>query len=291
MNTEHRQDDEIKKHDAMGEILHDVGDEFFTVVSVPGQTAFRSVMQFFHFIGDTSIILARTLGLILKGKIDVRDTISQMAIIGVDSLPVVLITTAFSGAVLALYMSQIVVSWGVGSVVGSVVGLSITREIAPVLAAVTVAARAGSAIAAEIGSMKVTEQIDALRSLAVSPLQYLVVPRFLACVIMLPALAIFGDVIGIIAGYLVAKVLGVAGGGFLNNLRSQVLPYDVFMGLLKTVFFGAVIALVGSQQGLRTDGGAAGVGKSTTGAVVITIVIIYVLNFVLAYIMFGGKAM
>ena len=275
--------------DIVGEILHDVGDELAAVVSVPGELTYRTLVKFFEFIGESSILLTRTMRFIFTGLISARDTISQMAIIGVASMPIVLITVAFSGAVLSLYMSQLVVAWGLGSFTGAVVGLSIVREIGPVLTAVVVAARAGSAIAAEIGSMKVTEQVDALRSLAISPIQYLVVPRLLAGILMLPVLTVFADVIGTAAGYMIAVVNGVAGGGFISSLKSQVLPYDVIMGLLKTVFFGIVIVIVGAQQGLQTAGGATGVGKSTTNAVVISIVIIYILNFFLAYVMFGGK--
>lgn len=275
--------------DVAGEILHDMGDEFVAVVSMPGEITYATFTKFFEFLGDISILLARAFKFIFKGKIDIREAFNQMATIGVASLPIVLITVAFSGAVLALYMSQIVVRWGLGSVTGAVVGISIAREIGPVLTSVVVAARAGSAIGAELGSMKVTEQIDALRSLAVSPVQYLVVPRLLAGILMLPVLTIFGDVIGIVGAYWVAVVNGVAGGGFISSLKAQVVPYDVMMGLLKTVFFGIVIVVVGSQQGLQTSGGATGVGKSTTNSVVISIVIIYILNFFLAYVMFGGK--
>lgn len=289
MNQEPNNRHRGRPRDVVGEILHDVGDELTAVVTVPGELTYNTLNKFFEFIGDSTILLVRALRCIFTGAVDLRAVFNQMAIIGVDSIPIVLITVAFSGAVLALYMSQILVSWGVGSLTGGIVGLSITREIGPVLAAVVVAARAGSAIAAELGSMKVTEQIDALRSLAVSPVQYLVVPRLIAAIIMLPALAIFADVIGTTAGYFVANVNGVAGGGFISSLKSQVLPYDVFMGLLKTVFFSIVIVIVGSQQGLQTSGGATGVGKSTTNAVVISIVLIYILNFFLAYVMFGGK--
>jgi phospholipid/cholesterol/gamma-HCH transport system permease protein len=275
--------------DVAGEILHDVGDEFVAVVAMPGELTYATLNKFFEFIGEVSILLARTLKFIFRAKINIRDAFNQMAFIGVASLPIVLITVTFSGAVLALYMSQLVVKWGIGSFTGAVVGLSIAREIGPVLTSVVVAARAGSAIGAELGSMKVTEQIDALRSLAVSPVQYLVVPRLLAGVIMLPVLTIFGDVVGILGAYWVAVINGVAGGGFVSSLKAQVLPYDVMMGLLKTVFFGIVIVIVGAQQGLQTTGGATGVGKSTTNSVVISIVIIYILNFFLAYVMFGGK--
>ncbi|MHB9038562.1 MAG: MlaE family ABC transporter permease [Armatimonadota bacterium] len=275
--------------DVAGEILHDVGDEFVAVVAMPGELTYATLNKFFEFIGEFSLLLARTLKFILQAKVNIRDAFNQMAFIGVASLPIVLITVAFSGAVLSLYMSQLVVKWGIGSYTGAVVGLSIAREIGPVLTSVVVAARAGSAIGAELGSMKVTEQIDALRSLAVSPVQYLVVPRFLAAIIMLPVLTIFGDVVGILGAYWVAVINGVAGGGFESSLKAQVVPYDFMMGLLKTVFFGVVIVIVGAQQGLQTSGGATGVGRSTTNSVVISIVIIYILNFFLAYVMFGGK--
>jgi len=273
----------------VSEILHDVGDELAAVVSVPGELTYQTFTKFFDFIGESFILLGRTLAYIFRGRIDLRDTINQMAFIGVASLPIVLITVAFSGAVLSLYMSQLVVRWGIGSYTGAVTGVSIVREIGPVLTAVVVAARSGSAIAAEIGSMKVTEQIDALRALAVSPVRYLIVPRLLAAIIMLPAVTIFADVVGIAGGYAIAVINGVAGGGFVGTLKSWVLPYDVYMGLIKTIFFAAVIVIVGAQQGLLARGGATGVGRSTTNSVVISIVIIYILNFFLAYVMFGGR--
>ena len=273
----------------MSEILHDVGDELAAVVSVPGELTYQTFTKFFEFIGEVSMLLGRTLKFIFRGAVDLKDTINQMAYIGVASLPIVIITVAFSGAVLSLYMSQLVVRWGMGSYTGGVVGISIVREIAPVLTAVVVAARSGSAIAAELGSMKVTEQIDALRSLAVSPIRYLVVPRLLAAIVVLPALTAIAVVVGTVGGYVVAVVNGVAGGGFVSTLKAQVVPYDVMMGLVKTVFFAVVIVIVGAQQGLQTSGGATGVGKSTTNSVVISIVIIYILNFFLAYVMFGGR--
>ncbi len=278
-----------KPGDVVSEILHDVGDELAAVVSVPGELTYRTLNKFFEFIGESFLLIGRTAHFVFRGIIDVRDTLNQMAFIGVASLPIVLITVAFSGAVLALYMSQILAGRGLGSYTGAIIGVSIVREIGPVLTAVVVAARAGSAIAAEIGSMKVTEQIDALRALAVSPVQYLVVPRLLAAILMLPVLTILADVVGTAGGYFVAVINGVAGGGFLSSLKAQVVPHDVVMGLVKTVFFAVVIVIVGAQQGLLTTGGATGVGRSTTNAVVISIVIIYILNFLLAYVMFGGR--
>ncbi len=255
----------------------------------PGNAVMRSLDQFFEFLGESFLLVLRTCSFIFRLDVDLREMLRQMAIIGVASLPIVVVTVVFSGAVLSLYMSQLVVKWGVGGYTGAAVGLSIARELGPVVTAVVVAARAGSAIAAEIGTMQVTEQIDALRALAVSPVQYLVVPRLLASIVMLPILTLIADITGVIAGYGVAVVNGVAGESFISSLKMQLTTYDVTMGLIKTLFFGAVVATVGSQQGLRTSGGATGVGRSTTSAVVKSIVIIYILNFFLAYVMFGGK--
>ena len=249
----------------------------------------RQLVSFFQFIGEAAFLTLGTVRCIVRGDISVRDTISQMASIGVNSIPIVLVTTAFSGAVLALYTAQLFVAYGAGSLVGGGISLSITRELAPVLTAVVVAARVGSAIAAEIGTMRVTEQIDALRSLATSPIQYLAVPRFLALVIMLPVLTMLGMLIGWFGGYVVALANGVTATSYLNSTRVWLVIYDVLMGLLKTVFFGAFIAIVGTQQGLAANGGAAGVGKNTMNAVVISVLLIYVSNYFLAGIMFGGK--
>ena len=279
----------FKNGDKQPETIQEVGEELACIALVPGQATLKAISSFFYFLGDCAILLLKTFGFILKGSISMRETVYQMSAIGVSSLPIVLVTVAFSGAVLSLYLAQLVVKFGVGSYTGAAVGLSVTREIAPVLTAVVVTARSGSAMAAELGSMKVTEQIDALRALAVSPIEYLVVPRLLACMLMLPVLTIFANVIGVVAGYFVAIANGVAAGGFISSVKGFVTVHDVMMGLLKTVFFAAVIAMVGVQQGLGTRGGATGVGKSTTSAVVLSIVIIYILNFVLAYIFFGGR--
>jgi len=269
--------------------MQGVGEDIVDVASVPGKITYQAIQKFLEFLGEVTVLFVKTMKFVLTGNINLGDTVSHMSIIGVSSLPIVVVTVAFSGAVLALYMAQLIVAWGVGGYTGAVVGLSLTREIAPVLTAVVVAARCGSAIAAELGTMKVTEQIDALRALAVSPLQYLVVPRLLAAVVMLPILCVIADVVGTYAGYVVATVNGVASGGYISSLKSQVIMHDVTMGMIKTVVFGAVIVMVGAQQGLRTSGGATGVGRATTSAVVISIVLIYILNFMLAYVMFGGK--
>lgn len=275
--------------DVMSDIFHEVGDEIAAVVAVPGELTYRALNRFFEFIGNSGTLFIQAMGYIIRASLSVRSTMMQMAVMGVDSLPLVLITVSFSGMVLALYSAQTLVRFGVGSFVGGGVSLSVVREISPVLTAVVVAARSGSGIAAELGSMKVTEQVDALRALAISPVEYLVSPRLVALVVSLPLLTILADIVGIIAAYWVATVNGVAGGAFISSAKLFVEPHDVHMGLVKTIVFGAVIAIVGCQQGLQTTGGANGVGRSTTNAVVISVVLIYILNFFMAYVMFGGR--
>lgn len=262
---------------------------FESAITASERAIYSQINRFFEFIGEASNVAAGALRRIFLGDISMRDTLSQMALIGVNSVPIVLVTTAFSGAVLALYTAQLFVQYGVGNLVGGGISLSIARELAPVLTAVVVAARAGSAIAAEIGTMKVTEQIDALRSMGTSPIQYLVVPRLLALIIMLPVVTMLGMIIGSYGGYVVAVNNGVTGSSFIESARVWLTLYDVLMGLLKTVFFGFFIAVVGSQQGLAATGGAAGVGKNTMNAVVISMILIYISNYFLAYLMFGVK--
>ena len=209
-----------------------------------------------------------------------------MAFVGVNSVPIVALTTFFSGSVLALYTADVLVRYGATSLAGGTIGLSVTREIAPVLAGIMVAARCGSAMAAQIGTMQVTEQVDALRALNVDPVQYLVVPRLIASVIMVPVLTMVGMYAGIIGGYLVSIQNGVAAGAFMNSIKQFVEPSDFVGGLVKALAFGLIIAIVSAQQGLRTKDGAVGVGRSTTGAVVISMILIYVANFFLTSLLY-----
>ncbi|MEN6522013.1 MAG: ABC transporter permease [Armatimonadota bacterium] len=278
------------RSEAVSDIIHEVGDEITAAVSVPGEITYRTLDRFFTFIGGTSTLFWRAISYVVKGAVDMRETISQMSIIGVASLPIVLITVTFSGMVLALYSAQTLVAYGFGGqFVGGGVGLAIAREIGPALTAVVVAARAGSSMAAEIGSMKVTEQVDALRALAVDPVQYLVVPRFLAALVMLPVITIIANIVGIAGGYLVAMINGVPSESFISSLRVLSETSDFTLGLVKTFFFAAIISIVGCYEGLQTEGGASGVGRSTTRAVVLSIVLIYISNFFLAYVLFQGR--
>jgi len=246
----------------------------------PLKAALNPFLWVLTYLGEILILLWRAIKA-ARGGINCKDLLEQMASLGVNSVSIALLTTVTSGAVLALYFAPFLQQYGAESFTGAVVALAIARELAPVLTGVVVAARAGSAIAAELGTMKVTEQIDALRALAVSPIQYLVVPRILAAVIMVPLAG------GIYGGLLLSKSEGVLPTTYLNSMKQFIDPSDFEKGILKTIVFGLIIALVGCHQGLETRGGATEVGRATTNAVVISIVLIYISNFVMTYFMFN----
>lgn len=273
-------------------IIEEVAGEVVDAIEEAGELSARiargTVVGLLTYLGEVGVLLGQTLRALRRG-IHVGDLVRQMAFIGVDSLPIALLTTAFSGAVVALYSVRTFLEFGAGGFVGGLVGLSIVRETAPILSGIMLAARSGSAMTAEIGSMKVTEQIDALRSMAVSPVEYLVAPRLLACLIMLPAVCVLADLVGILGGGFVAVGFGVSWTSFTLSLRQFLDPggMDIYKGLIKTVFFGAIIAIVGCREGLESEGGATGVGQSTTRSVVVSIVLIFMANFLLTFLMFG----
>lgn len=238
-----------------------------------------------QFLGEAIILLSETVRYIVSGAISPRQTIQQMSDIGFSSLPIVTITVGFSGMVLALYTAFEFLKLGAGSYVGGLVGLSVAREIGPVVTAVVVAARAGSAMAAELGTMKVTEQIDALRALATSPIEYLVVPRFIACVTMLPLLVVLASTTGTLAGGLVAVYAGVPWAQYMLSIREMVDLGDFACGIVKAIPFAVIIATIGCQQGLNTREGAAGVGRATTSSVVLCIITIYAADFLLSAVL------
>lgn len=240
-----------------------------------------------NYIGELSILFGRTVREIAQGGISYSDLVNQMSSLGVSTIPIALLTNFASGAVLSLYFAPFLTQYGATQFVGGVVALAVARELAPVLTGVTVTARSGSMIAAEIGTMKVTEQVDALRALAVSPIRYLVVPRFVAALVMLPVICALSDAAGILGGYLVAVYMkAIPPHIYVESIKNLLLPSDFSLGMVKTLVFGLVIVLVGCNQGLKTSGGATGVGNATTNTVVISIVLIYILNFVLADILF-----
>lgn len=226
---------------------------------------------------------------LLSGKIHRRNSLEQMAVTGPESLIIALITAAFVGMVFTIQVSREFIRLGAGTAVGGVLALSLSRELAPVLTAVILAGRVGSAFAAEIGTMRVTEQIDALYMLKTDPIDYLVIPRVIACCIMLPVLTLLSIVTGMAGGLLVAtNIYGLSSNIFLDSARSFLELWDLISASIKAFVFGALIAIIGSSWGLTTTGGAKGVGQSTTSAVVTSLLAIFIFNFFLSWLMFQG---
>lgn len=220
-------------------------------------------------------------------RLNPRHVVQQMAYLGVDSLPIIMLTILFTGMVMTVQTAHEFIKYGAQSSVGGMVSVAMGRELAPVLTGVVTAGRVGAAITAEIGSMKVTEQIDALRVMATNPVAYLVVPRFVACVLMLPILVVFADVIGTIGGYLVATLYaGIGSFTFTHSIKIFAVVNDVTGGMVKAMFFGAIIAIIGCHKGLTTETGAEGVGKATTGSVVTSIILIFISNYFLSLILY-----
>jgi phospholipid/cholesterol/gamma-HCH transport system permease protein len=242
----------------------------------------RQLYLFFDEVGEIGLLSADFLRKLLRGPFEMRLFIEQLDSIGVRSLNVVNLTAIFSGMVLALQMGQFLEKFGAKIYVSRIMGLSLMREMGPVLSALMIAARVGAGITAELGTMKVTEQIDAMRALATSPVKKLVVPRVLATIVMLPVLTVFADAIGLFGGYFIAvSQLGVSGDYFYNSLIHNTELGDFMSGIAKSVFFGYEIAIIACAKGLGASGGADGVGRATTSAVVAASITVLVSDFFL----------
>lgn len=241
------------------------------------------IIRFTAELGSVLLLVCSTFKQMVLPPYEVRNTFKQMLEIGVRSLPVVLITAVFTGMVFALQTYTGFKRFGAESLVGSVVALSMTRELGPVLTSLIVAGRAGAAMAAELGTMRVTEQIDALETLATNPVSYLIVPRFLAGITMLPALTIISDIIGILGGYTITVGLfGTSSTVYWKQTWNFMELNDIYSGLMKACFFGASIAIVSCYKGFYTAGGAEGVGRATTGAVVLSSMTILISDYFLS---------
>lgn len=222
---------------------------------------------------------ARAFQNIFRGPYYVDDMFLQMDVIGVGSLPVVMMTGFFTGAVMGLQMSRALATYGATGQIGSIVAITLVRELGPVLVAWMIAGRNGSGMASEIGSMKVTEQIDAMRALGTDPIQKLVVPRLVATAIVLPLLTIIADFMGIFGGFLVALTLEIAPTQYWSSAWRALAFNDLAQGLLKPFTFAVIISLVGCYYGMSTRGGTQGVGRATTQSVVVACVWVIVITF------------
>ena len=250
----------------------------------------RRTQDFFEYAGGLTLLSGTSAGFLVRLRVRTAETISQAYLLGFQSLTIVALTSLFTGMVISLESAVQAVQYGFGNVVGGAVAYAAVRELGPMLTGIGVAGRAGSSIAAEIGSMVVTEQIEALKSMGIEPARYLVVPRLLALLVMLPLLTIFADVVSVLGGMWVAQAYAhISYQDFITSVRTTIGMNDIVKGLLKTFVFAAIIVLVAAYQGLRTRGGAAGVGKSVTGAVVIAMILIFVANFALSFLFFGSN--
>lgn len=248
----------------------------------------RVVLQFLAQLGRLILFMATAVSHCVRPPFYPRMIGRQMIDIGYYSLPVVGLTAIFSGMVLALQSYTGFARFSAESAVANVVVLSITRELGPVLAGLMVAGRIGASMAAEIGTMRVTEQVDALTTLSTNPYKYLIAPRLIAGLLMLPLLVLVADIIGVFGGYLVGVYkLGFNPNVYLANTIDFLEPLDVISGLVKAAVFGFIIALMGCYNGYHSRGGAQGVGSATTNAVVSSSILILISNYIITELFFA----
>ncbi|MEY2977998.1 MAG: MlaE family lipid ABC transporter permease subunit [Prochlorotrichaceae cyanobacterium] len=247
------------------------------------------IFNWLNRAGSAFLLGGQTVIHILRGRFHYRNILEQMASVGPDSLLITVVAAIFVGAVFTIQVAREFLEFGAGSLVGGVLSLSLLRELAPVLTGVLLAGRVGSAFAAEIGTMRVTEQIDALLMLRTDPVDYLVVPRVVACCLMAPVLTLLFAVTGTFGGLLVAIYFyDLTQVTFLNSVQDFLEPWDLTSAVIKSIVFGAIVAIIGASWGLTTHGGAKGVGTSTTAAVVTALLAIFICNFFLSGFMFQG---
>jgi phospholipid/cholesterol/gamma-HCH transport system permease protein len=235
----------------------------------------NKVLSFMHFFGGLASLTGQTVYQAFKPPYKYDHIIEQSKKAGYDSLPIVSVVALFIGFIFALQFGYFMQRIGSEMYIASLVALAIVRELGPVITALIVAGRVGAANTAELGSMQVTEQIDALETLATNPVKYLVVPRFVALGIMLPLLTLYADLVGIIGSYLICVLkLGITSSMYVNMTFSALIHKDLFTGLFKAWIFGMVIALVSCYEGFNVEGGAVGVGRATTRSVVVSFLLI-----------------
>ena len=235
----------------------------------------RRFIEMIRYVGGISILLGETLFWIPIPPMRRKFIVEQMSKIGVDSIAIVSLISLFTGMVLALQSAYQMQKFSAEMYIAALVAISMTRELGPVLTALIVAGRCGASITAEVGTMKVTEQIDALETLATNPIKYLVVPRFIALIIMLPILTLYSDIIGGLGGYIIGTTkLHISHSLYMKNTWDPLKYKDIYTGLIKSFFFGVIICIVACYEGMKTEGGAEGVGRATTRSVVTSFILI-----------------
>lgn len=248
----------------------------------------KKVISFLSYIGGMVILSKHTLVSIFSGSVSFKTIIEQMSWLGVKSFPVTSITAVFVGMVFALQIVSEFSKLGAVKMVGGIVGLALWRELAPMLTGVVLAGRIGAAITAEIGSMKVTEQIEAMESMGTDPIDYIVSPRILSCLFMFPILIIYADVVGFLGAFMITVLFfNVNYVAFLSSAQQFLGTYDIWPGIfIKAPIFGLLIAIICCYCGLNTEKGAKGVGDMTTRSVVISLVTIFIVNYFLSELIY-----
>ncbi len=247
----------------------------------------RLTINMLDTFGGLALMLSDTIKFGFRKPFRLQLIIKQMEFIGVNSVIIVMLTGFFTGMVLAYQCYNALYTFAMEYMTGGIVALALARELAPVLASIMVVARCGSAITAEIGSMNVTEQVDALKALAIEPVQYLVVPRVIAGTIMMPMLNLVAVFTGCLGGWLVGvKFLGINNTLYMDTMIQFMGLSDLINGMIKAFFFGIILTVVGCYKGLHARGGALGVGSATTGSVVLSCILILLFDYILTAIMF-----
>src|SRR5947209_5882503 len=232
---------------------------------------------------ETTLMAARAFSGLFKKPRYLAETIAQMDAIGVGSLTIIILTGFFTGGVMTVQTFPTLKAYGAQSQTGYLVAISLVRELGPVLCALMVTGRVGSAISAELGSMVVSQQIDAMRALGTDPVRKLVAPRILALLITLPLLTVLADMFGIVGGWVTATELyGIPSSMFVNSVRDGITTDDLIGGIIKPLVFGFIIGTVACRKGLATEGGTVGVGRSTTRAVVLASIVVIIADYFLA---------
>lgn len=253
-------------------------------ISIVGQKILNAAQT----AGEMLALFAETLYFTKEAPRNLASITRQMSEIGIGTLPIAMLLSLFVGMVLSLQTGSELALYGTQEAIGAIVGLSMVRELGPMMTSLLVAGRIGSAMAAEVGAMKVYEEIDALRTLEINPVRYLAMPRLIACVFAVPALVVFADLVGIVGGGVIAAVnpaINVPFSVYYDNLVRSLDYEEVLKGLAKSFVFGGIIAQVGCYVGFKTTGGARGIGESTTRSVVISFVLIMIANYFLTRFM------
>jgi phospholipid/cholesterol/gamma-HCH transport system permease protein len=246
----------------------------------------KAIIGFVTELGHITILCVNSVRKLNRTHHLNKRVIDQLLHLSIRSVPMTIVTSAFVGMAFTLQVTKEFIRFGAGEMIGGIVAMAMWRELSPLITGVVFSGRVGAAISAELGSMKVTEQIDALETLSQSPIKFLVIPRIIACIIGLPLLVGLSDIVGFLSGFLIANSANINPYAYFGSAESMLTIHDIIGGLIKAVVFGLVIAAISCHKGLSATGGAKGVGIVTTRAVVASLIAVFVLNYFLSTLLF-----